>query len=290
MHRPHSWCSCAHRSKTEFSGRKAPPFFVRIYRPTVCNQEVGGSYEHFFPHRPRADHFPVRQCRPAVCAAAVSAAADRFRCAVRRHHRAGHATCSGRNADRRRTGRPLPQDPPDGAAGSGDHRYFGCSRCWVAASAAAPASSDRAGQSVRHSGALPARGTRLPASAAERHPAAARQRGHPAGGYRGRTSRPLAGCCSAGALRHPESAGALRQLLCTFRRNRALPVHPTGCPIGHKALRPFSVGRPAGKCAVPHRAGCGAAISRRHGGCKPAGSPCPHRGGSGAGGTDFAEK
>ena len=143
----------------------------------------------FYPHRPRADHLPVRQCRPAVCAAAVSAAADRFRCAVRRHHRSCHVACSGRNADRRRTGRPLPQDPPDGAAGSGDHRYFGGSRCWVAASAAAPAGPDRAGQSVRHSGALPARGTRLPAPAAERHPAAARQRGHPAGGYRGRTSR-----------------------------------------------------------------------------------------------------
>lgn len=41
------------------------------------------------------------------------------------------------------------------------------------------------GKSVRHSGALPARGTRLPASATERHPAAARQRSHPTGGYRG---------------------------------------------------------------------------------------------------------
>ena len=96
--------------------------------------------------------------------------------------------------------------------------------------------------------------------------------------------------CSAGAPRHPGSAGALRLLLCTFCRDGALPVHPTGCPIGHKALRPFSVYRPAGKCAVPHRAGCGAAISRRHGGCKPAGSPRPHRRCSGAGGTDPAEK
>lgn len=76
----------------------------------------------------------------------------------------------------------------------------------------------------------------------------------------------------------------------TFRRDGALPAHPTGCPIGHKALRPFSVDRPAGKCAVSHRTGCGAAASCRHGGCKPAGSPRPHRGGSGAGGADFAEK
>ena len=42
---------------------------------------------------------------------------------------------------------------------------------------------------------------------------------------------PLAGCCSAGALRHPGSAGALRLLLCTFCRDGALSAHPTGCPI-----------------------------------------------------------
>ena len=84
---------------------------------------------------------------------------------------------------------------------------------------------------VRHSGALPARGTRLPASATERHPAAARQRSHPTGGYRGRASRSLAGCCSVGAPRHPGSAGALRLLLCTFCRDGALSAHPTGCPI-----------------------------------------------------------
>ena len=108
----------------------------------------------------------------------------------------------------------------------------------IAAAAAAglphlPASAgpDSAGQSVRHSGALPARGTRLPASAAERHPAAARQRSHPTGGYRGRASRSPAGCCSAGAPRHPGSAGALRLLLCTFCRDGALSAHPTGCPI-----------------------------------------------------------
>ena len=98
----------------------------------------------------------------------------------------------------------------------------------TAASAPASAGPDSAGQSVRHSGALPARGTRLPASATERHPAAARQRSHPTGGYRGRASRSPAGCCSAGAPRHPGSAGALRLLLCTFCRDGALPVHPTG--------------------------------------------------------------
>lgn len=40
-----------------------------------------------------------------------------------------------------------------------------------------------------------------------------------------------AGCCSAGAPRHPGSAGALRLLLCTFCRDGALSAHPTGCPI-----------------------------------------------------------
>lgn len=42
---------------------------------------------------------------------------------------------------------------------------------------------------------------------------------------------PLLGCCSAGAPRHPGSAGALRLLLCTFCRDGALSAHPTGCPI-----------------------------------------------------------
>lgn len=73
--------------------------------------------------------------------------------------------------------------------------------------------------------------TRLSAPAAERHPAAARQRSHPTGGYRGRASRSPAGCCSAGAPRHPGSAGALRLLLCTFCRDGALSAHPTGRPL-----------------------------------------------------------
>ena len=94
--------------RLNFPGGTLRPFLYAYTDQRSVNKKAGGFHEHFFPHRPRADHLPVRQCRPAVCAAAVSAAADRFRCAVRRHHRAGHAACSGRNADRRRAGRPLP--------------------------------------------------------------------------------------------------------------------------------------------------------------------------------------